>query len=397
MRKFGFSRFGLPLLSVVLFTALFLILYLGVPFTLKGWESDDLFLRTPDYMAEVRSGSAPFLHFLRDYLLQFFYFRAAGPALIALGLTLVYVVVSLVFRCGWFRWLLAAVLMGVAIFWVLRPSVRQTERWAHLEYAAQQHQWDQVLHIATPQRAAHERDLIPYAFLALAARNELPDQMLRYPLRQGDDFDFQGEANQRYFLFKMVLFDALRCPNEAIHCNFQAAKDLPHGTSFGTLRRLVRYNRDAGNPVLVGKYEQILSRSTLHRNWRHEDVLYPDTLRPNVSASIPVLTHNFGYNLGTLIASGSYSAETCHYMLCWLLASRNLSSFSTLLAQSGSILPNPLPVIYQEALVLQADQDSSLDIKSYGISAQVLQSYQQFRTNHDAPSGSYWRYYLQGQ
>jgi len=397
MKKFDFRRFGFPLLSAILFATLFLILYLGVPYTLKGWESDDLFLRSPDYLSEVRSGSAPFLHFLRDYLLQFFYFRAAGPALLALGGTLAYVIVCLLFRRVWLRFLLAAAILGVAVFWVMRPSVRQSERWAHLEYAAQQHLWDQVLRIATPDRAKHERDFLPYAFLALAVRNELPDNMLRYPLRQGDDFDSQGEANQRYFLFKMVLFDALRCPNEAIHCNFQAAKDLPHGTSFGTLRRLVRYNRDAGNPVLVGKYQRILSRSTLHRSWLHEDVAYPDTLRPNLSGSIPVLTRNFGYNLGTLIASGRYSVETCHYMLCWCLADRNLVSFATLLAQSTSLLPQPLPQIYQEALLLHAEQNSSFDVKPYNISATTLQSYQQFRATHDAPAGSYWRYYMEGQ
>lgn len=397
MKRLDFFRFGLLQLSAILFVGLFLVLYLCVPYLLKGLESDNLFLRTSDYIEEVRSASVPAFHFVRDYLLQFFYYKAVGPFLIALGVTLVYLMVCVVFRPRWIRLLLVFAAIGVSLFWVLRPSVRQAERWAQLEYAAQQHQWNKVLSIVTPDRVIHDRGMIPYAFLALAMCNELPQQMLLYPLNGPEDFDSQGEADQHYFFFKMVLYDALRCPNEAIHCNFQAAKDLPHGTSFGTLRRLVRYNRDAGNPVLVNKYETILSRSTLHRAWRHESVMYPDTLRPNLSGRIPVLTHTFGHNLGMIIAMGNYSVETCNYMLCWFLASRNLSGFTTLLNQSASLMPTPLPRIFQEALVLWAEQDSSFDINTYNVSVEVLESYKQFCTTHSFPSGSYWRYFFLGQ
>lgn len=98
-----------------------------------------------------------------------------------------------------------------------------------------------------------------------------------------------------------------------------------------------------------------------------------------------------------IIAMGNYSVETCNYMLCWFLASRNLSGFTTLLNQSAFLMPTPLPRIFQEALVLWAEQDSSFDINAYNVSVEVLESYKQFCTTHSFPSGSYWRYFFLGQ
>ena len=72
MKRLDFFRFGLLQLSAILFVGLFLVLYLCVPYLLKGLESDNLFLRTSDYIEEVRSASVPAFHFVRDYLLQFF-------------------------------------------------------------------------------------------------------------------------------------------------------------------------------------------------------------------------------------------------------------------------------------------------------------------------------------
>ena len=85
------------------------------------------------------------------------------------------------------------------------------------------------------------------------------------------------------------------------------------------------------------------------------------------------------------------------YMLCWFLASRNLSGFTTLLNQSAFLMPSTLPRIFQEALVLWAEQDSSFDINTYNVSVEVLESYKQFCTTHSFPSGSYWRYFFLGQ
>ena len=78
--------------------------------------------------------------------------------------------------------------------------------------------------------------------------------------------------------------------------------------------------------------------------------LPPDTLRPNVSGQIPVITKSFGYNLAMFIDMGIRSPQMCNYFICSLLVSNKLDAFAKALERMSPILPQPLPPLYQEAL-----------------------------------------------
>ena len=342
-------------MSVLLFAGVWLTLFLCVPYTMRSWEANGLFLNTPDYFQDMREGAHPMLQLCVDYISQFFYYETVGAAILALLPTLLFVVLGLIFRNHVLRILLATTIVCGVVIYVLRPTVREKESMAHLEFAAEAHRWNDVLKIVTPKVAREKRNLMPYALLALAINNELTERMYDYPVQGIEDFDTQGRPCHEYYFFKMVLYDCMGCPNEAIHNNFQAAAGTRYGTNFGTLRRLVRLNQDAGNPVLADKYKEILSHSTMHRNWHSKGEALPDTLCPNVSGQIPVITKSFGYNLAMFIDRGIRSPQMCNYFLCALLASNELDAFAKALERMSPILPQPLPPLYQEALQRYAE------------------------------------------
>lgn len=368
-------------MGLLLFACVWLTLYLGVPYTMKSWEANGLFLTTPDYFHTVNERPYPMLQLGLDYVSQFFYDKAVGALILALVPTLLFLLVGLVLHRRIVRALMAGAIACGVLHYVLRPAVRERENMAHLELAAEAHRWDDVLKIVTPKVARENRSLMPYALLALAVNNELADKMYTYPVRSTNDFDTQGQPCHEFYFFKMVLYDCMGCPNEAIHCNFQAAAGTPYGTNFGTLRRQVRFCQDAGNQVLADKYREILSHSTLHRGYRpRQTATLPDTLNTepqsacgedrskksqsacgeirskNTSGQIPVISKGLGYNLALFIDMGIRSPQMCNYFLCALLASQNLEAFVQALQRLRPQLSEPLPPLYQEALRTYAEK-----------------------------------------
>jgi len=385
------------LMAVVVFAVLFVAWHWGAPYTLKGWESSDLWLDSPDYYVLLREYSSPLWHCCVNYLRQFFYYPLAGPALIALGAVMVFLLLCLVLRHWAFRLIVALIIVGLHVGYLMKSDVRENERWAHLEQSAEYGQWSEVLRIATPQQTATDRKMLPYALLAHAVQNDLPETLLQYPIQGPEDFDSQqGATSPRYYHFKMILNSCMGAPLEAIHCNFQHAAFLPLGTSFGTLRRLVRFNHVAGNLALESKYQEILSHSTLHAAWQHQSGLHPDTLRSNQSGHIPTVTKSFGFNLGVMMDQGNYTPQMFNYMLCWLLSSRNLRTFTTMLQGARQFLPSPLPLIYQQALEIYAHEEPSFDPSLWDISIAVHQDFQ-FYLQHGGQPTSYFSYYYRGK
>ena len=115
-------------------------------------------------------------------------------------------------------------------------------------------QWDKVLSVATPAAAAEDRVLIPYALLAHSERGTLPQNIFRYPVLGPEDIDLEGELTRHGYYFTSLVNECMGCTNEAIHNTFQAACTTPYGTSFGTLRQLIKFNIASGNKAMARKY-----------------------------------------------------------------------------------------------------------------------------------------------
>ena len=181
-----------------------------------------------------------------------------------------YLLLSLFFRQKGvlpFSLAFTALLLSAVIVMTSSHRVREVERFSAVEYAASRHDWPRVLRRATPEATRDDRQLLPYALLALTESGQLPDRMMRYPVRTVDDFCPESWSDRRGLAFKACLYECMGIPGEAIHNTFQAATALPHGSSFGTLRALVRLNRLKGDERLAHKYATILSHSTLHKGW----------------------------------------------------------------------------------------------------------------------------------
>ena len=350
----------LSLLLIFLLT--FLSCQLFIPYTLMQQESYALFLTTPDYLRETFSAPWPVSHLVGNFIVQFFHYPYAGPAIMALLVTLLFFLISLVGH-GRARTLCAlvftAMVTGGGIVLATSKPVRTLEARSAAEYHAEHHDWPRVLAVATPQATRRDRELLPYALLALAESGQLPHKMFLYPIRSDDDFCPEGWQTRRGITFGAILYECMGITNEAIHRRYQAADALPHGTSFGTLRSLTRLYRLQGNDLLAAKYHTILAHSTLHSR----SLPPADDQGNRMDASgeaAPLITPDYFYNITSLIAHGQTSRTLIDRSLCALLARRDLNHFLILWNQ----LPHPdgedIPAHYREALLLaQPDQSAT--------------------------------------
>ena len=289
--------------AIVLGVAVFAISLIFQKYTLMHEGMWSLFLLTPDYFRESMTLPLPLTRVASDFLVQFFDIAAVGPVITAMLVVCIYLVGgSMLLACaGWvftacssspqplLLALLIAVLLRIvlkavrvkldgrariaryalvaaaAIAIILIPKVRKTEILSSLELNARQAGWEKVLDKATPSRCLEDDSLRPYAALALASEGELVKSLGLYHFNKAQDLDMEGVLSREGYYFSSLMYEALACPNEAVHRIFQAGCHCDHGCSFMVLYQLIRYNIERGDYTMVRKYAGILSRSPRHR------------------------------------------------------------------------------------------------------------------------------------
>ena len=345
-----------------LFVLVFAVSAIFMGHTLMRQEALGLFLLTPDWFREVFAEPFPLSHIVGGFLVQFYRLPLAGPLITALLVVAVYCMSERVHRLFeapefpaalfagivWFLsatldkvsflpavllmmlpiWLVSllfqpkpsavrkpsfvllplAAVLAAAIVIAVNPTVRSNERWSIVEDATRQHQWSKVLKVATPETVSKDREMLPYALLALNAQGKLLQSMERYGASSPEDLDQAGVQTRRGYFFESVLYEVLGCPQESIHLMFQSACHLPHGTSFMTLRQLIRYNIETGNYTMVRKYCGILGRSPVNRSTaRSIMAMYgdrEDVVRDEPADSAATITNNPIFNLIVLDRQG---------------------------------------------------------------------------------------------
>lgn len=421
-------------------------------------EYDGLFLVSSDYFTSMLQGPFPISGIISDFLTQFFRFSIYAPAIVAAGVLLTFLMVRgiqskfslsgdwLPAAASCALWLIAAfsptakrgvsevlilfivwaatrllpertarkplpawvdtsfssaLTTGVFLFIAFNGSLRDREQTASLRVAAVMSDWDRVLAVATPQKAASDPDVMPYAFLALGEKGRLGNELFRYPVRSRGDFDYseRPEDYARYF-FNTALYETLKCPNEAIHNYFQLATYQEHGQSFLVLRRLLDDYFMTGNYDLALKYAVVLSKSTLHSQYVHyftERMAGGTSREPDSIAyrkSVPLIAHDPLSNLILLGAGGINTRASVDRVLCSLLLNRDIENFQAVFSSVPEMYPT-IPRYYEEALVMAG--------KTEGISPSTLQRYSQFQADYIAQSpawlqqrysDTFWLYYL---
>lgn len=313
------DRFTIP---ITLFVVVFAVSQLTMRYTFILQENLSLYLHTPDYYREVFAGKWPLVTLMSDWLLQFYRFPCVGALLTATYVTVIYLMFRYAIRRLSFgasaplaalraslAWVVIAMsptlrpaivamagafgLGLVAVFFKSRllsgrrvissslvgasiaiaagivmfsPKIIRNERWAKVEVCTRQHQWDKVLDAATPRAVQKDREMLPFALLALSMQDRLDEQMIMYPVQDASDLDMTGEKTRRGYFFQSIMYECLGSQNEAIHCIFQSGCSLPHGTSFMVLRQLVKYNLSLKDYALARKYCEVLAQSPANRS-----------------------------------------------------------------------------------------------------------------------------------
>lgn len=399
------------LMPVLLLAAVFTAALLLKRYTYYQAEFFNLFLNTPDYLQEVLGGPHPYRTLVREFTLQFFRLPGAGPAIVALLVTLGFLLARLLYRlvasrrlsCGASA-ILAALALAGFVTAALLPESRQRERWAKVERASLKHQWDKVIAAATPKACEKDRTLIPYALLAHSQRGTLPQALIEYPVSGPQDLDMEGELTRHGYYFSSLLYEDMGCTNEAIHHTFQTACTTPHGASFGTLRQLIKLNIAAGNKPMARKYCDILATSPVNAGTaraarRIIDAMPAESyLDHGASDTAAIVSHNAFQNLRLMATHGYFNDAAVDRTRCLLLLQRDLNNFA------GSFPPDQdlsaLPLVYQQAFCLVADPriQERLSPAIKAEADQFMTFYNRVRMKDEVLGlpRSYWAYYFLG-
>lgn len=329
--------------AIALFVAVFAVSLALQRYTLMSQGLWSLFLLTPDWFHETLQLPMPISRMVSDFLLQFYDIPVVAPLITAALVLGVYLLGgSMLLACA--AWLLAAlmpspqyavlVLFAAIVLRVVQiaikkkipefkpvvsiipivlaalviaflPSTSKRESYAKAELCARQSQWDKVLSAATPAACREDRSLLPYASLALSSKGRLSQNLTEYGFRKAEELDMEGVQSREGYYFSSLMYEALGCPNEAIHRIFQAGCHLDHGTSYMVLYQLVRYNIERGDYTMVKKYAGILARSPRHAALARKALKaygnLPDTFEEKDAATI---TNNPIYNIPMLYQQG---------------------------------------------------------------------------------------------
>lgn len=390
------------LVPVLLFAAVFAVEFFLRRYSFLQKEYFSLFLNTPDYWTELWNGPQPLRTLAGDFFAQFCRIAWVGPALVALAATLCFLLLRLFLRR--IQIPLATAIFAAVLVVALLPQRREAERWARVEYAARTQQWHKVVAAATPEAAAKDRVLIPYALLAWSEMGQLPGNIFRYPVSGPEDLDLEGEITRHGYYFAQMNAECLGCTNEAIHHAFQTACTTPHGMSLGTLRQLIKYNIAAGNPVLVRKYCDILERNPMNAATARDARRYAEAMPaqsrldagPSEDASI--VSHNTFQTLRVMAQERLFTAAAADRLRCLLLLQRDLRNFAASFPPEEDIAA--LPLCYQQALCLVTDPAIQRRLSPAVLDAyrQYMEAYNQVRMKDSEPiqPGTFWEYYFLG-
>ncbi|MCQ2145430.1 MAG: DUF6057 family protein [Bacteroidales bacterium] len=390
-------------------------------YTMLMQEQKGIFLNTPDYYRQLFADSWPIATLISDFLVQFYRVPGVGAAISALIVTLAYIGACRLLRflplnkilgtvAGAASWIAIAhantprtgvfilfasmlallvstfipydkitvklplkdkfkaamegicvaliVVAGVLV--VRNEKIRENERWYAVEYLTRVHDWSTVLAIATPQLCKSDMSYVPYALLALNASGQLGERLFDYPITGPESFGETAGDNWSAFSLRSVIYETIGCPNEAIHQAFQLGMALPHGTSFGILRQLIRLEIEKGDYQLAIKHAEILGRSPFNKKTaqaarkmaiessRSGSEVADDKGRE----SDTMISNSSRYNLsGILLNCKDANSAAADRLLAHFLIIGDMDSFRKTISEFyGAIDPGRLPKYFRQAI-----------------------------------------------
>lgn len=244
-----------------------------------------------------------------------------------------------------------------------------------------------------------------YRNLSYAREGSLPDNLLSCP--QTPDGLFLETTTQDLYLSLFFYPDALLEMGDisrATDCALFGQTVMPGFYSTRMLRRLAEIAVTSGDYDVAMKYLDILSRTRNHKAWAEdlkESILsntIPDKyLGWRARASETDFFFPLGNDMMPLVgitANRRSNKVAADYLLCHLLLQKRLSSFRAYYDElwlGGLDRRYKVPELYQQALLVEADSQESLEltVKRYNISEKVVERYLEFmQAVSDAQEGN---------
>lgn len=453
MKRFVF------LLSTAVLT--FILSLLCQSNTLVFQEYEGLFLNTPDYFSWLWNQPFPLSQLMSDFITQFFRFNVVGPVVVALlvlfaallgkgiwtktdlggvlaacaewlvlafsttikpGIVLLWglLILWILFRLvrvrlpgpegKWNTVICTVLLLITALVVVLHPTVVRKERWSKVKRSIVTSRWDDVLKAAPPKVTEKDRELLPFALLALGEKQQLGERLFSYPVLEENDFDMCLEEDYANSLFyRAFLYHRLCCYSESCHELFQLATQQKHGTSALVLRQLVTEYYLLGNYDLVDKYCRILETSTTHKAFVktfRQFMEEGESALPDGSAergTIDLITKNPSYNLMLLQDNGIVGTSTQDRLYASLLLQRRLDVFGNFVMKRLERESYYPPLHYLEAMQVLFEENQNFSRFEFPmIAPQQMKRFQDFldgigvRTPEEQKErygNTYWFYY----
>ena len=306
--------------------------------------------------------------------------------------------------------LVLLIVSAVTTFFVMTESksmVREYEDVAHLEYLAENDEWNEILEIVSYQDAVRNEYKRKYVLLAMMQVGKLPDYAFRYGLSSSEDFMFYTYQEPFCLAFNVLFYRSLGLNNPAVYHLYQQSIQSFSGLTFDMLRNLTDIYLEQKDYDLARKYIDILSHSTCHGKWIKERLPILESIRDEEPVARitgePFVLESFLTDLSYLVDRYPTDHRFADYLLCGVLAEKDGNTFYSIFnIVADSLYPDGknIPALYQEALMLIANKEPEI-LQKYKIDEEILNrfnDYSELRRNGKSAqakrkyAGTYWAY-----
>lgn len=317
-------------------------------------------------------------------------------------------------------WVVAIIVTAALPIAIKRTDDRDVEYVAKISTHAYRNEWNEVKSMAL-NNISNNRFGIFYRNLVFAREGTIADNLFKYPQMAADGLflDLQpGVTYLEVFSYLDMLLE-VGDVSQATDCALLCQTVMPKAYSSRGVRDLAEIALLVGDSAVANKYLSMLASTLFHKGWADDMLqhLKSNTLPRSLQASYARMAredilyqqNNWVESLSAIASANPYNVMAVDYLLSGLLLNKNYQTFLQMynrfyLDRLDKVIE--VPVVYQQALLLQAHDEDSLKsiVDRYGISPQMVNNYFDFVDAQAAANGNllslrsyygtYWYYMI---
>ncbi len=316
---------------------------------------------------------------------------------------------------GWIMAVMSAAGLGLATHFAFNEKVEYV---AEISTHAYNDRWYDVKKLSLDNKTNNRLGVF-YRNLSFAREGKLTQELFKYPQMASDGLfvDLQpGVTYLEVFSYLDLLLE-VGDVSQATDCALLCQTVMPKSYSSRGIKNLAEIAMIVGDKDVAYKYLDMLENTLLHKKWAVEmrKSILTDSLPQEYEvyrSRMPYADYfyqqnNWTESLSAVADANPYNVAAIDYLLCACLLNKNYKTFVSYydryyLNRLDRIIQ--VPEIYMQALLLQADDDESLNMlmQKYGIPEVMVDYYFAFVDaqaemqgdirNLAAFSGTYWYY-----